>query len=264
MKKTRNYFITPTRLTKYDHFHKTIDMMKTLNPGQSIMTPQYTIDWLNNGNWHKITTKNAAMCLDYMSQVGYNHSSKFQWSENVEAANKIFNILLDEKREEKMVLGESELYEDRLTQYIEQSFDEKLKAAHTDYKKYDHYYSSNDIAVSLLRNGSLKVYQYEMIFNKVRAIGLLKPLVSNFSGFKVKEIPDYILEVLIDSPEDSSYYSSSLKTKLLEEAIIRRMLVRQKLSVPVVKSQSKPLPKAKTLNKPEKEPTKMVYRTFTF
>ncbi len=254
-KKIRNYFITPTRLTKHKHFHKTIKMMDTLSEDASIIMPESTVTWLHNGGWHTIAAENAFLCLGHDTR-------EYSWAENVVAANVLFELFFEKKEHVDYALASHVLYEQRLNRFIKEGLPPVFKGMKKEIKRYHSHYGSEFVS-SILSNESIKTYHYSMLMDLIPK-SMIGKFSDNFASYGFEKMPDHVFEIVMDyyTSAGDSYYNNH-QFAILTEAMSRGMLVRAKKYATTLARQVEPTfedPKPVPVEEKKKVPTK--FKTF--
>lgn len=241
-RKDRNYFITPTRLMKYPHFYKNIQMIRTLNKDQSIVMPEATLEWLRY-QWHLISPENVMLCMDMGG------SYRISWDASPKAASDLFDYIL-KKADTKQIdlkveiaITNKFLKEESFNKYIKNIIS-KVEAKWI-----------NAFISTAARYPLIQTYQIETLWKltpepKRKYVEWLYSVSSTL-------IPDYIIkECALGFLEDPAtfirrYQSSSLVIEMVE----RKMLEVKVPSSVVVASQPEPtFETAPVVEKPSEKP----------
>ena len=210
-KQARSYFITPTRLKKYPHFYKNIQMIRTLNKNQNIVMPADTVEWLR-GNWHSISLENMMMCIDEGINYGIN------WECNVKAAGDLFDVILKKSNcinvdtKTEVALASKLLREESFTSYISSI----IPKVREDRRR--------TFIATASRNPSIKTYHVEMLWDLLPEVKAKNLEYIKYSNEKM--FPDYILQdcVKLFLEEPDPFVRSYGLDKFLIEMVHRGML----------------------------------------
>ena len=242
-----SHYITPTRLVKNPHFHKSIKMLQTVSPEFKIVLPQATVEWLHH-HWSEITPENVALCEEHSD-----YRLRMDWDNHPDVATKVHEFILTSHGKNMTEYMESKhLRELFLTKFIEEELTPHITSLTAKIiKDKQRTWRGEEIKAldwtpHILSNKSLKTYQLELVWKAINQTDTMSFYSEMFRLRPPLEIvPDYIFKtifnVVIEEPGTDSSYDSR-NPSIFREAMKRGMLVKTTPAIATIPSQPKPIP----------------------